>query len=66
MASWTPQGFIGQMFKTVSTIIAPSGMPSPVLWGDEITVRERLGKGLAGLEMADVTINFVIPFLLRR
>ncbi|MGH2360260.1 MAG: class I SAM-dependent methyltransferase, partial [bacterium] len=33
MANWTPQGFIGRMFKTVSTFIAPSGMPSPVLWG---------------------------------
>ncbi len=44
MANWTPQGFVGQMFKTVSTFIAPSGMPSPVLWGDETTVRERLGK----------------------
>jgi len=47
MANWTPQGFIGQMFKTVSTFIAPSGMPSPVLWGDEPTVRERLGSSLS-------------------
>ena len=49
MANWTPQGFVGQMFKTVSKFIAPSGMPSPVLWGDETTVRERLGKGLSEL-----------------
>src|SRR5262249_1587246 len=35
MANWTPQGFVGQMFKTISKFIAPSGMPSPVLWGDE-------------------------------
>src|SRR5262245_55796470 len=34
MANWTPGGFIGQMFKTISKHIAPSGMPSPVLWGD--------------------------------
>src|SRR5690349_11680475 len=31
MANWSPEGFIGQMFKTVSTFIAPSGAPSPVL-----------------------------------
>ena len=49
MANWTPQGFVGQMFKTVSKFIAPSGMPSPVLWGDEATVRERLGQGLSDL-----------------
>src|SRR5215470_8498262 len=35
MANWTPAGFVGQMFKTISRHIAPSGMPAPVLWGDE-------------------------------
>lgn len=33
MANWTPQGFVGRMFKIVAKFIAPSGMPSPVLWG---------------------------------
>ena len=56
MANWTPQGFVGQMFKTVSTFIAPSGMPSPVLWGDETTVRERLGKGLSDLQPDQTTL----------
>ncbi len=51
MANWTSQGFVGQMFKTVSTFIAPSGMPSPVLWGDEPTVRERLSHGLSELRL---------------
>src|SRR4051812_10196064 len=32
MASWTPEGFVGQMFKTIARHIAPSGMPAPVLW----------------------------------
>jgi ubiquinone/menaquinone biosynthesis C-methylase UbiE len=62
MANWTPQGFIGQMFKTVSTFIAPSGMPSPVLWGDEATVRERLGKGLSDLKMVRRLYTFSYPF----
>jgi SAM-dependent methyltransferase len=62
MANWTPQGFIGQMFKTVSTFIAPSGMPSPVLWGDETTVRERLGKGLSNLTLARRHYTFSYPF----
>src|SRR4051812_40743804 len=42
MGNWTPGGFIGQMFKTISRHISPTGMPSPVLWGDEVTVRDRL------------------------
>jgi SAM-dependent methyltransferase len=62
MANWTPQGFVGQMFKAVSKFIAPSGMPSPVLWGDEATVRERLGKGLSELNLARRHYTFTYPF----
>ncbi len=52
MANWTPGGFIGQMFKAISKHIAPSGMPAPVLWGDEATVRDRLREGIADLKFA--------------
>jgi hypothetical protein len=45
MGNWTREGVIGQMFKTFAKFIAPSGMPPPVLWGDEAVVRERLGHG---------------------
>ncbi len=62
MANWTPQGFIGQMFKAVSKCIAPSGMPSPVLWGDEATVRERLGHGLSDLTLTKRQYLFSYPF----
>jgi ubiquinone/menaquinone biosynthesis C-methylase UbiE len=62
MANWTPQGFVGQMFKTVSTFIAPSGMPPPVLWGDETTVRERLGRGLSELNLIRRHYTFSYPF----
>lgn len=62
MANWTPEGFIGQMFKTVSKFIAPSWMPSPVLWGDETTVRERLGKGLSDLSLVRRHYTLSYPF----
>ena len=62
MANRTPQGFVGQMFKTISKFIAPSGMPSPVLWGDETTVRERLDKGLSELIMVRRHYTFNYPF----
>lgn len=62
MANWTPQGFIGQMFKAVSKFIAPSGMPSPVLWGDEETVRARLGRGLSDLTLTRRQYLFSYPF----
>jgi ubiquinone/menaquinone biosynthesis C-methylase UbiE len=62
MANWTPGGFIGQMFKTIAMHIAPSGMPSPVLWGDEATVRDRLRKGIADLKLTLRVYHFDYPF----
>ena len=62
MANWTPAGFIGQMFKAISRHIAPSGMPSPVLWGDEATVRERLREGIVHLKCARRIYHFEYPF----
>ena len=62
MANWTPQGFVGQMFKCVARFIAPSGMPSPTLWGDEATVQARLGSGLAKLQLARRSYTFSYPF----
>jgi SAM-dependent methyltransferase len=62
MANWTPSGFVGQMFKTVATFITPTGMPSPVLWGDEHTVRERLGKGVSDLQLTKRQYTFSYPF----
>src|SRR5215213_5030858 len=63
MANWTPTGFLGQMFKTMSSHVPPPpGMPSPVLWGSEETVRQRLGEGISKLETTPQKITWVFPF----
>jgi SAM-dependent methyltransferase len=63
MANWTPTGFIGKMFKTMTSHVAPpTGMPSPVLWGVEETVRERFGEGISKLEAKPQNIRWVFPF----
>ena len=63
MANWTPAGFVGQMFKTTASHVPPpAGMPSPVLWGVEETVRERLGSGVSSLEATPRNIIFKFPF----
>jgi len=62
MANWTPSGFVGQMFKTIARYIAPSGMPSPVLWGDEATVRSRFSEGISPLHFAVRSYAFDYPF----
>lgn len=63
MANWTPSGFIGQMFKTTASHVPPpAGMPSPVLWGVEETVRQRLGEGISKLETRPQTVYWAFPF----
>jgi SAM-dependent methyltransferase len=62
MANWTGPGFVGQMFKAIAKYIAPSGMPSPVLWGDEPTVVERLRNGIAQIECTRHMYEFSYPF----
>ena len=62
MANWTPGGFIGRMFKTISRHIAPSGMPAPVLWGNEATVRDRFRKGIADLRCTRQVYHLEYPF----
>lgn len=62
MANWTPAGFIGQMFKTIARHIAPSGMPSPALWGDPDTARERFHEGIADLKLSRHLYRFEYPF----
>lgn len=62
MANWTPSGFIGRMFRTIARYIAPSGMPSPVLWGNEETVRQRLREGITELNCVPRMYHFQYPF----
>jgi SAM-dependent methyltransferase len=62
MANWTGPGFVGQMFKAIAKHIAPSGMPSPLLWGDEPTVRERLKNGILRLESSRHLYELSYPF----
>lgn len=45
LANWTPQGFIGQLFKTIGKHLPPpAGVKSPALWG----TRARLEEMFAG------------------
>ncbi len=45
LANWTPQGFIGQLFKTIGSYIPPAaGVKSPSLWGTKARLEELFGK----------------------
>ncbi len=63
MGNWTPEGFIGSFFRTVSRHVPPpEGIPSPLEWGSEEKVRERLADGVADLELTRRNYAFRYPF----
>ena len=63
MANWTPSGFIGALFRATAKHVAPPvGAPSPLQWGDEATVRERLGADVKDLQMTRRLAQLKFPF----
>lgn len=63
MANWTPQGFVGKTFQlTAKMVPPPPGIPAPVLWGDEATIRERLSNGISKLSLTRRKVTFKYPF----
>ncbi len=52
MANWTPEGFPGQMFRTVAKFVPPPpGLKPPTLWGTEDGLRSFLGDHVASLQI---------------
>ena len=44
MANWTPEGFIGRLFKVIGAHVSPpAGLMSPALWGTESHIVELFG-----------------------
>ena len=53
LASWTPDSFIGQLFKTIGRYVPPpSGVMSPLLWGTEAYIGELFGDAAADIRTA--------------
>jgi len=63
MANWTPSGFIGALFRATAKHVAPpASVPSPLQWGDEATVRKRLGVDVKNLQMTRRLAQLKFPF----
>jgi hypothetical protein len=44
LANWTPDSFIGRLFKTIGKYVPPAAnAKSPALWGDEAYLKELFG-----------------------
>ncbi len=51
LANWTPDGFIGHVFKTIGRHVAPvAGLRSPALWGTEERLTELFGSAEASIQ----------------
>jgi ubiquinone/menaquinone biosynthesis C-methylase UbiE len=61
LANWTPDGFIGQLFKTIGKHVAPPpGVKSPALWGTRARIVELFGPHAASIKTAQR--NFVFRY----
>jgi ubiquinone/menaquinone biosynthesis C-methylase UbiE len=50
LANWTPDGFIGQMFKTIGKHVPPpAGLKSPALWGTTEWMEKAFRAGASSL-----------------
>ncbi|HEY2535166.1 MAG TPA: class I SAM-dependent methyltransferase [Xanthobacteraceae bacterium] len=60
LANWAPSGFGGKMSAVVGRYLPPppQGAVSPLLWGEEATVRDRLKPGFDAVETSVVAVRW--------
>jgi ubiquinone/menaquinone biosynthesis C-methylase UbiE len=60
LANWTPEGFIGELFKTIGKYVPPApGVKSPALWGSKTHLDALFGTQAA---VAVTSKNFVFRY----
>ena len=59
LANWVPDGYVGNMLRTVGKHVPPpAGVKPPPLWGTEDRLRELLGDGVSSLDSTRRTYVF--------
>src|SRR3979490_2628655 len=59
LANWTPEGFIGHLFKTLGKYLPPpAGAKSPALWGTEARIKGIFGACAASIKAERRDFNF--------
>ena len=58
MINWRPEGFIGELFRTIGKHVPPpEGLKPAALWGSEDRVRELFGQGVSSVAFKDGAIK---------
>lgn len=61
LANWTPEGFVGQLFKTIGKHMPPpAGLQSPALWGTRARIAELFGAHASKIDIEPR--NFVFRY----
>jgi SAM-dependent methyltransferase len=59
MANWTPEGFVGQLFKTIGRHLPPpAGLKPPSLWGTEDYLRQLFSSEASAMHIERKLFNF--------
>jgi ubiquinone/menaquinone biosynthesis C-methylase UbiE len=59
MANWTPEGFIGHLFRVIGGFVPPpAGLKSPALWGTEPHIVELFGSQAVDIRTVRKNFNF--------
>jgi ubiquinone/menaquinone biosynthesis C-methylase UbiE len=59
LANWTPEGFIGQVFKTLGKYLPPpAGAKSPAFWGTQARLDEMFGSDASSIKAEPRMFNF--------
>lgn len=59
LANWTPEGFIGQVFRTLGKYLpAPAGAKSPALWGTCAALKEMFSNQAKSIKAEPRLFNF--------
>ena len=59
MANWTPEGFIGQVFKVIGKHVPPpAGARSPALWGTRNALADLFQSGASSIKVAERSFVF--------
>lgn len=59
LANWTPEGFIGQLFRVIAAYVPPpAGLRSPVSWGTEPRIVELFGPSATDIRCVRRDFNF--------
>ena len=59
LANWTPEGFIGRLFKVIGAHLPPpAGLKSPALWGTEARLQELFGASASQIRCERRHFNF--------